>query len=165
MIKKEISQSDCIKLGFGIEKILKDIILIKNKNLVDIKPINKKGKKEIDHLFKDEINKIIYYSELKSNLNLDTEKSKITIEKCLYIFNELKEEYKDYDIKMFLIGLRYFDKNIIPKNIINKFVIIKENILGINDYLDILNINYKFENEEEYIEFINYIIDIMFNKS
>lgn len=74
--EKKLSQSDCIKLGNAIEKILSDLI-IKKTNLVNIKEKNKKNYKEKDHLFKDEKNKIIYYAELKGNLNLDSEKSKM----------------------------------------------------------------------------------------
>ena len=97
MIKRELSQSDCIKLGNGLEKIFYDIVLQYTK-LKDIKPKNKKGKKEKDHLFCDETNKIIYYAEFKSNINLDTEKSKSTYQKCLNIVIELKEKYPDYTI-------------------------------------------------------------------
>ena len=84
LIIRELSQSDCIKLGNGLEKIFYDIVLTYTK-LKDIKPKNKKGKKEKDHLFCDETNKIIYYAEFKSNINLDTEKSKSTYQKCLNI--------------------------------------------------------------------------------
>ena len=44
--------------------------------LKNIKSNTKKGDKETDHLFIDDLNKNIYYAELKSNLNLDTEKRK-----------------------------------------------------------------------------------------
>lgn len=42
----ELSQSDCIKIGNGFEKIMRDLAIKYNKNLVDNKPKNKKGKKE-----------------------------------------------------------------------------------------------------------------------
>lgn len=70
-----ISQSDCIKLGIGCERILCDFILSNAQHLSNIKPINKKGSKERNHLFIDTKNKIIFYAELKGNINLDTEKS------------------------------------------------------------------------------------------
>ena len=116
LIDYDLSQSDCIKIGIGIENILKDFIL-ENTNLKNIKTKNKKGIKEKDHLFMDINKKIIYYAEIKSNLNLDTEKSKQTYKKCLDIEKELQEEYKDYEIKMFLVGVRYYEKKIIPKTI------------------------------------------------
>jgi len=54
LVKNNLSQNSCIKLGIAIEKILIDIILYYNKNLINIKEKNKKNIKEKDHLFKDE---------------------------------------------------------------------------------------------------------------
>lgn len=162
LICRELSQSDCIKLGTGIEKVLKDIILDKNKQLENIKPKNSKGQKEKDHLFKDEKNKIIYYAELKSNLNLDTEKCKSTSDKCELILDELKTEFSDYDIKMFLIGIRYYDKKIIPKIIMNKYKNIHNHVVGINDYLQELNTGIQFYDENDYKEFLNILANSMF---
>ena len=106
IVKRPLSQSDCIRLGNGYEKVLSDLI-IKYSLLKNIKPKNTKGKKERDHLFIDENKKIIYYAELKSNINLDTEKSKSTYTKCILIVNELQEQYPDYQIKWCLLALRY----------------------------------------------------------
>jgi hypothetical protein len=162
LIDRELSQSDCIKLGSGIEKVTKDIILDKNKLLQNIKPKNMKGQKEKDHLFKDEEKKIIYYAELKSNLNLDTEKCKSTCDKCASILEELKTEFPDYEIKMFLIGIRYYEKKMIPKIILNKYTVIDNHLIGINDYFDYLNVNMKFDDENEYKEFLNVLANSMF---
>ena len=75
LIDQQMSQTSCIKTGFGVEKVFNDYILSIT-NLTSIKPKNSKGKKEKDHLYIDEVKKIIYYAEIKANLNLDTEKSK-----------------------------------------------------------------------------------------
>jgi hypothetical protein len=162
LIKRELSQSDCIKLGTGIEKVLVDCILSNNPNLVNIKPKNTKGKKEKDHLFIDEKIKTIYYAELKSNLNLDTEKCNSTSLKCSQIVEELKKEFIDYKIELSLVGLRYFHGKDIPKVISNKYLSIKDNVDGINDYLvKILGRNI-FQTEEKYHEFLNYVANSMF---
>jgi len=50
LIKRDLSQSDAIKLGIAIEKIFVDIILT-NPQLRNIRKANKKGQKETDHLF------------------------------------------------------------------------------------------------------------------
>lgn len=160
LIKKNLSQSECIKLGIAIENILKDIILKENSFLINIKPKNKKGEKEKDHLFIDNKNKIIYYAELKANLNLDTEKSKSTINKCIEIEQNLQKNYEDYEIKMFLVGLRYYDKSIIPQNIKKKYKLIENNIIGINNYFIFLNVKYIFKDETHYTIFLNYIADL-----
>lgn len=164
LIDYQISQSDCIKLGIGLEKILLDIILYNNKNLINIKVKNVKGQKEKDHLFLDETTKIIYYAELKANSNLDTEKCKSTSAKCISILNELQIEYPDYKIEMFLVCGRYLSKNDIPKNIVNKFSNITENVVGVNEYLCNLGIvNTTFEKYETYKNFLNYLTKQMFN--
>jgi len=161
LIDYELSQSDCIKIGIGIENILKDFIL-ENTNLKNIKTKNKKGIKEKDHLFMDINKKIIYYAEIKSNLNLDTEKSKQTYKKCLDIEKELQKEYKDYEIKMFLVGVRYYEKIIIPKTILKKYKEINNNLCGINEYLKFLSIKFKIFNEKDYKKILNYLVKKMF---
>ena len=163
LVDMNLSQSDCIKFGNGMEKILNDVIITKNLQLKNIKPVNKKGKKERDHLFKNEVIKTIYYAEIKSNLNLDTEKCKSTSDKCLQIYEELRLEYPDYFIKMYLVGTRYYDKTIIPKIIKNKYLSIEENVVGVNEYLTELGTNFIFETEILYKEFLNYLANSMFD--
>jgi hypothetical protein len=164
LIDRDLSQSDCIKLGNGSEKVFIDIILKNNLNLENIKPKNKKGKKEKDHLFMDSRTNTIYYAEIKSNLNLDTEKCKSTRDKCMQVFDELKNEFPDYTIKMFLVGIRYYKKSVIPKVISDKYLCIDANVMGVNDYLTEMNTNIHFDTEEIYKEFLNYLADKMFNE-
>lgn len=157
----DLSQSDCIKIGNGFEKIMRDLVLKQNKNLKDIKPKNAKGLKEKDHLFCDEGDKIIFYAEFKTNLNLDTEKSKSTYKKCQEIVKELEKEYKDYEIKWCLLGCRYIDKSEFTKTIMAKYETIKDNVFGVNDYLEMLKIDFRFD-EDLYKDFINNIALQMF---
>lgn len=164
LIDRDLSQSDCIKVGTGIEKVLKDIILDQNKELEDIKPKNDKGKKERDHLFKDEKRKIIHYAELKSNLYLDTEKCKSTANKCMEIQKELQDLYPSYSIKMYLIGLRYYEKDSMPKVVADKYTAIQDNVLGVNEYLTTL-CGFSFGHERDYKAFLNQLADAMFNNS
>ena len=162
---KKLSQSDCIKMGHGIENVFTDIILSKSgKKLTNIKRKNTKGKKETDHLFLDEENKTIYYAELKSNLNLDTEKCKSTSEKCILIEKELNEIYDGYNVNMYLLGLRYYEKSLIPKTISKKYENIHTNVIGVNEYFDLLNIDYQFKDEEEYKQFLNFMAFKLFDK-
>ena len=162
LVDKELSQSDCIKLGTGVEKMLKDIILYKNPSFEDIRPPTQKGKKEKDHLFKDEETKTIYYAELKSNLHLDTEKCKSTCDKCVKLLEDIKQEYPDYTIYMYLVGVRYYEKKSITSKINNKYNTIKDNLLGVKEYLQIMNINTDDYTEIKYKEIINYLANKMF---
>jgi len=158
-----LSQSDCIKLGTGFEKLLAEIVT-KYTNYSNIKPKNEKGNKEKDHLFMDETHKIVYYAELKANLNLDTEKSKSTYQKCQQIVNELRDMFTGYTIKWCLLGYRYTSKEKMSKVINSKYSEIKDNVFGINDYLQMLCIPYRFT-EEKYKDYINKIAVKMFSNS
>lgn len=157
---KSLTQSDCIKVGFAMEKVLRDLILDFNKDLVCIKRKNIKDIKEKDHLFLNENKKEVIYSELKANLNLDTEKSKYTAKKCLNIVEELTKEYPGYTIKWCLLGLRYYTRHEISKNILKKHSKVKDNLLGVNEYFHLLNIPLVYS-KQEYINFINEIVFTM----
>lgn len=160
---KTLSQSDYIKAGIAMEKVLRDIILDFNKDLVCIKPKNIKNFKEKDHLFLNEKTKEIFYSELKSNLNLDTEKSKSTYRKCLNIVEELKKEYPDYNLKWCLLGLRYHAKDDnLTKIILNKYPPIKDYVYGVNNYFNMLDVQIYYT-QEEYTDFVNEVINTMTN--
>jgi len=163
LVDRPMSQSDCIKLGTGLEKVFCELVLALNPDLTSIKPKNSKGKKERDHLFVNEEQKVIFYAELKSNLNLDTEKCKSTSNKCLQIEAELAEEYPDYIIKMFLVGLRYYNKTLLTKVITNKYAEIPEHLVGVNDYFEVLTGDpLLFADETGYKEFLTYLADQMF---
>lgn len=107
-------------------------------------------------------NNIIYYAELKSNLNLDTEKSSETVKKCLKIKGILIENYPSYEIKMFLVGVRHLATNTIRKNVKNKYNEISDNLVGINEYLTTFVPQQKeFKNEENYKVLINKIVKML----
>ena len=162
LIERDLSQSDCIKLGNGVEKLLQDLISKYSVGICNIKPKNSKGAKEKDHLFCDEEKKIIYYAELKANINLDTEKSKSTYMKCLDIVKDLKTKYPGYEIKWCLLGYRYINYSDIPPIIQKKYSAIGANLFGINQYLSLLNVNLQFS-EAMYKTFLNEIADAMFS--
>lgn len=164
LVNKSLSQSECIKLGIGIEQLLRLAILTALTHLKDIKKKNSKGTKEKDHLFIDETRKIVYYAEIKGNLNLDTEKHKETIKKCVAIKQELADMFPGYEIRMFLVGARHLFASDIPKTIKNKYKEIDSNLVGINDYL--ISLGYKDElvTEDEYRFTMNHMADTMFNE-
>jgi hypothetical protein len=58
---------------------------------------------------------------------------------------------------MYLVGCRYYNKNIIPKTIHKKYSNIENNLLGINDYFMELQIPIVFTNENDYKIFVNYL--------
>lgn len=163
LIDYKLSQSDCIKLGIALEKVLSDIIFNETE-LICIKSKNIKGVKEKDHLFIDHYYNIIYYAEIKSNLYLDTEKTKATIKKCKKIKEELKEKYKGYIIKTHLVGGRYVNKSKFHKVIINKYKDF-DDVYSIDEYFQSLCVPFQFENEFNYKKFLNLIAKKIINNS
>lgn len=161
LVKRKLSQSECIKLGTGLEAYFRDFITSFD-HITNIKKKNQKGSKERDHLFENKEEKIIYYAELKGNLNLDTEKSKSTSGKCLKIVDELKAEYPEHTIRWCLLGLRYIDIDEMSGIIKNKYGNIIDNLYGVNEYFKMLDIDNNFT-KEIYVEFINRLADKMFN--
>jgi len=159
LITRELSQSDCIKLGIAVEKYLTACIE-KFTILDNIRKPNKKGKKEKDILFKDQEQKIIYYVEVKNNLNLDTEKCKSTYEKCVKIKEEL--DINDYTIKWCLLGARYLHYNDMPCNIKSKYLSIKDNLFGVNQFFELFKINNTLTNDS-YKVLLNTIANDCFN--
>lgn len=166
LFDKLLTQGETIKVGNATEIFWEEQISNKYKN---IKTQAKKGMKEKDHLFMDDTRKIIYYAELKGNLNLDSEKSKATSEKCIKNVRELKRMYPAYKIYFRLVNTRFLAKKDIPSNILSRYSnhpSIKKRICGINDYLKFLGMKkYMFPDETVYRTFVNTMIDRMFNNS
>ena len=160
LVSKSLSQSECIRLGFAVEKLLCDICS-KTEGFINIKPKNSKGEKEADHLFINNKTKEIYYAEIKTNINLDTEKYKSTTDKILFIMDKLKNKYPNYKINGFLVAARYYDKKIIPSLLLNKYKRINNNVIGVDDYLTLFN-KPKFNSEKKYIEWLDAIANTMF---
>ena len=158
LIKRYMSPNDCIKLGKGVENLVTDIVL----QYCSVKKIKQKNLKDHAHLFIDKKAKIVYYAELKANINLDTENSKATYTKCLEIVKELQKEFPDYTVKWCLLAYRYIHSDCIALTIKKKYMPISENLYGINEYLEMLGIDFEFT-EETYVSYLNTIADEMFN--
>lgn len=162
LIDQKLSQSECIKVGICFEKIISNIILCIS-DVENIKQKNNIGEKEKDHLFICKENKILYYAELKANINLDTEKSKSTSKKCINIVEELSKKYPDYTIKWCLLSYRYLERNDIPTTLLKKYPDINGNIYGINDYFKMFGIEAYFD-DENYKKYINQVVKEMFKE-
>lgn len=156
--ERQLSQSNKIKLGIYLEKVIETFI-IDNSSVLSIKTKNIKNVHEKDHLFVNKIDKIIIYAELKSNLNLDTEKIKSTIQKIKDIEIELNDKYgQNYKVYCFLISLRFLNITDMPKNIAYKYNEIQYMLIGLNEYLDFFEIE-TIKNYQEYSLILNNLID------
>jgi len=78
-----------------------------------LKGIGSNGKnKDVDFLFEDEINKIIYYRELKGNIDLDTEKLPATVDKINYLKEYLEKKYPEHTVNYGCLNWSVWDKKI-----------------------------------------------------
>jgi hypothetical protein len=164
--KKPSEQSLIIKFGHFGEYIAKELI-ITNKNLelmnCGLHKVNKSKKKDIDLLFKNTNTNIIYYRELKGNLELDTEKLPATINKCKDIEKYLIEKYPSYKINCGILHWSIYNRNILNKTNTIKSIE-KEGLIidHMNDFLQIIDIDW---NEEDfYIYFKELGNKILFHK-
>lgn len=156
--EKPSEQSINIKLGKFGEFLSKELI-ISNKNLellnCGIQKINNKNK-DIDLIFKNEKSKIIYYRELKGNIELDTEKLPATINKCKEIEQSLKDNYLDYTIDCGILNWSIYNREILLAGLSNIKTFEKNGIKidHMQNFLDIIDIKWDCE------DYYNYFRDI-----
>jgi len=137
-----LTQSQKIRFGKSVfEPFVKNIITSVGGNVCDVHMIvmpNGK-KKDVDLFF--EYDGTFYYFEIKCNLNLDSEKSKVTDQKIIEITNKLSEKY-DNIVSGCLTC--WFDS----ENVVNK---LKTKIYHMKDFFDIFNLD--IEKDEYYDTF------------
>lgn len=160
LVEKKLTQSQCIRLGIELENVLRDVILFHCKDWVSLKE-KLVEQKQCDHLFFNQNKNMIIYAETKSNLNLDTEKSLATIQKCQLIERSLNQKYAGCDVRVFLVGLRYYKTPLIPPKILNKYKHFTKNVCGVNEYLQMFGMDV-FQDELEYKQFVNEFVQVLF---
>jgi hypothetical protein len=165
--KKPSEQSINIKLGRFGEFISKELIKTKrNLELLHcgIQKINNKNK-DVDLIFKDENNKIIYYRELKGNIELDTEKMQATVDKCKEIEETLKLEYSEYVINCGILNWSVYNRSILTSGISNikTFETKGIKIDHMQDFLNIIDVSWDEDNYYSYFREIGQRIQTKFN--
>jgi hypothetical protein len=156
--KKRSEQSINIIMGRFGEYIAK-LLIETNPDLTllpcGIQTINNK-KKDVDLIFINEVKKIIYYRELKGNIELDTEKLPATITKCKEIENSLKTTYLDYTIDCGILNWSVYNRQILTTGLSN--IKTFENggikIDHMEDFLNIINVSW---NEDDYYSYFEEI--------
>jgi hypothetical protein len=109
---KPSEQSINIKLGRFGEFLAKELIKSNDRfDLLDcgVQKINNKNK-DVDLIFIDKRRKVIYYREMKGNIELDTEKLPATIAKCNDIRTFFTNKYGDCDINCAILNWSIYDR-------------------------------------------------------
>ena len=143
-----ITQSQSIRLGTAVENILRDMISSKS-SWVDIKPANQTGEKERDHLFR--LDGVTIYAELKSNLNLDSEKKKATREKAKHIAAEEHTEG-------IIVALRHYSHETLSQSSCTNFYEKSDlKVLPVAEYLNLFSMENPFGSYDGYKIWLNYV--------
>jgi hypothetical protein len=110
--EKPSEQSINIKMGRYGEYLSKELIKINHSlELLNcgIQEVNGK-KKDIDLIFQNKEKNIIYYRELKANIELDTEKLPATVNKCKEIETVLKEKYPNCEVDFGILNWSIYSR-------------------------------------------------------
>jgi hypothetical protein len=160
---KPSEQSFNIKMGRFGEFLAKELIMC-NPNFelltCGIQTINEKNK-DVDLIFKDELNKTIYYRELKANIELDTEKLPATINKCKEIEASLKTTYSNYTINCGILNWSVYNREILTSGLSNIVSFEKAGIKidHMEDFLTLINITWHVEDFNDYFRHLGSLKD------
>ena len=160
--EKPSEQSINIKFGRFGEFLSKELIN-SNKNLelltCGVQKVNNKNK-DIDLIFKNEKLKIIYYRELKGNIELDTEKLPATIAKCKEIEKCLKQKFKNYSIDCGILNWSIYNREDLSAGLSN-IRIFERNEIKIDhmeDFLNVIEIQWSCDSYYDYFRDIGNMI-------
>lgn len=163
-------QAISIKMGKFGEKIVK-LIVSKSPHLelLDcgvqcIDPTTRKNK-DLDLLWKDDTKKIIYYREAKGNLELDSEKLPVTIEKIKEILDiYIQPKYTDYTIDIGVFNWSIYNRDAI-KNKLSHIKMCEDKgvkVEHMEDMLKLLEFEWTQPEYEAFFKQIGVCIDKMF---
>jgi len=114
--------------------------------------INGKSK-DIDLLFINKETKTIHYRELKSNIELDTEKLPATYNKIVKINEYVKKEYPNYEVDSRLLNWSVYNKDVLPKKYNTKITKCNEAGVRVSWPVDFFNIVGADISEQDYYDF------------
>jgi hypothetical protein len=116
------------------------------------KKVSKGKSKDIDFIILNKKTKTVYYNELKSNLELDTEKLPATIEKVNMIRKYLTKNYPQYKIECGILHWAVYDKTILPKKYLTKIKQAEDRGVKINYPKDLFKTLKQSISEKDYYD-------------
>jgi hypothetical protein len=157
LLTRKVSHSTNIRLGNELESIL-NLYATAHIPAEDLRPKNvKKGEHQLDWLRR--FPNSIVYGEFKSNINLDTEKRKATIEKIISVGNDLVKVYPGETVMPFLVSLRFLRYDDIPPHMAKNYSGVK--LIGVADFFEeVLEHSLdEFKSYPAYTKFLMAIVD------
>lgn len=156
LIPRTISQSACIRLGNVLEDVLNLYLEERLEGYTrNNQQKNTKGERQKDILFQKD--KVVLYGEIKANINLDTQKSKATVESI----QKVHQEYISAGCvpTSYLVCLRYLRTADVPPTIAKKYTGVR--LIGLSDFLtDVLHhVPDELASYETYSEVLGTLVD------
>jgi hypothetical protein len=157
LLKVKITQSDSIKLGKLLEDSINSYIITRggeNRKESNSRITIHGENIETDILFLK--GSCIYYLEVKSNINLDTEKSKATKSKLDNVVNALKERNPSYNVCGKILSLRYARAS---DALFYKQPIEREDLMGYSEFFEIFSEDMTRKRWENMMEIVGKIFE------
>ena len=157
LLTRKVTQSTNIRLGNELESII-NLYATAHIQAEDLRPKKvQKGAHQLDWLRR--ISQTIVYGEFKSNINLDTEKRKATIDKVTAVGAELVKVHSTETIQPYLVCLRYLRTNEVPVLMAKSYDTVT--LIGIADFFETVleHPMDEFKNYPAYTEFLMTIVD------
>ena len=158
--EKPSKQSINIKLGRSGEYLSKELVA-SNPQLellkCGIQQIENR-KIDVDLLFRNRETNVVYYRELKANIELDTEKLPATIQKCHSIQKFIAEKYEGCEVDVGILNWSVYDRKCLTAGISNIKAFEKENVKieHMGDFLKIVCVDWE---ETDYYGFFRALGD------
>ena len=157
LLTRKVSQSTNIRLGNELESIV-NLYATAHIQAEDLRPKKvQKGAHQLDWLRR--FGHSIIYGELKSNINLDTEKRKATIDKVIAVGAELVKVHSSETVQPYLVSNRYLRTNEIPVLMAKSYDSVT--LIGIADFFETVlkHPMEEFKTYPAYTEFLMTIVD------
>jgi hypothetical protein len=154
---RKVSQSTNIRVGNELEKIV-NLYILNSCPVTDMRPSRTTaGERQKDLCVRVGPSTVVY-AELKSNINLDTEKCRATRDKVNEIVATLREQ-EAMEVTGYLVSLRYLRTSDVPQTLRNRYGDVT--LIGVGDFFrDVLHQSVtEFEDYPTYIAFLMSVVD------
>lgn len=150
------TQSFVIKMGHFGENLTKELITMSDcHEILDQCGIQNIFNEhiDIDILFKNKNKKIIYYRELKANIDLDSEKIKVTVKKCKTVKKFLELQYPHYYVDYGIFNWSVYNRKILFPKYLSKIKKFENDGIKVDNFEDFLNLIEIGWNEEDFYDY------------
>jgi competence protein ComGF len=144
-------QSICIKMGNVLENAFNIFVKENAENLKESEASIRGHQLDLYFKYED----TIYYFEVKSNINLDSEKGPATIDKVNDIKSYLKDKYGENVVAKVLVSRHATAKNLTN---VNRAIFNKDSVIGYAEFFKIFGVEVSKNEWEDFFKKVGVII-------